>query len=194
MYLSAFRRRASTISPVLLLATMIVLSLGLLQPASPAEEDRPADTPPDSTVQLEAEDQPPETLPETSSQSEDETDTEESDDKDSESGSEDDGESDGKDIGSELEDIESDVAEKVESLVPEWTKKEVLGTEVWRFISAFILILLGFVAKKISDHIFVKRIIPMLQKTPFKFDHLFAELPESLAEQRAAVAAEAGDG
>ena len=59
--------------------------------------------------------------------------------------------------------------------VPGWARYEVLGIALWQFIAAFLCILLGSALKKISDYLFATRIIPLLRKTPYDFDHLFAE-------------------
>ena len=57
---------------------------------------------------------------------------------------------------------------------PAWAQQEVLGIAVWQFIAAFVFVLLGLVLKKISDFVFTEKIIPLLEKTPFEFDHLIA--------------------
>jgi MscS family membrane protein len=60
------------------------------------------------------------------------------------------------------------------SMVPDWAKLELFGIAIWQVVAAFVLILLGLVLKKVLDFAFEKKIIPLLQKTPFKFDHLIA--------------------
>ena len=66
------------------------------------------------------------------------------------------------------------VEERVEEITPSWPKREFLGTEIWRYCAAFVVILLGFVVMKVSDFIFERRIVPFLESTRFEFDSLFA--------------------
>jgi len=49
-----------------------------------------------------------------------------------------------------------------------------MATAVWQFFAAFVLVLAGLVLKKVSDFVFDRRIIPLLAKTRFHFDHLLA--------------------
>lgn len=74
--------------------------------------------------------------------------------------------------------VPADTAAKTEfdlsSRFPGWAQQEVIGIAVWQFIAAFVLVLLGLVVKKISDFVFSRRIIPLLEKTPFEFDHRIA--------------------
>jgi len=60
------------------------------------------------------------------------------------------------------------------SRFPGWAQQEVIGIAAWQFIAAFVLVLLGLVLKKISDFVFARKIIPLLEKTPFEFDHRIA--------------------
>ena len=57
---------------------------------------------------------------------------------------------------------------------PNWAQREVAGIAVWQFVSAFVLILLGLVLKKVSDLTFERKLIPLLEKTPFAIDNLLA--------------------
>jgi MscS family membrane protein len=57
---------------------------------------------------------------------------------------------------------------------PTWMQYEFLGVAIWQFLAAFVFILLGLVLKKVSDYVFEKRLIPMLERTRFAFDSLFA--------------------
>jgi MscS family membrane protein len=61
------------------------------------------------------------------------------------------------------------------SYFPQWMHREFLGITVWQFLCAFLFILLGLVLKKISDHVFEKRIIPLFNKTRIDIDNLFFE-------------------
>lgn len=63
--------------------------------------------------------------------------------------------------------------------VPAWARYEVLGVAVWQFAAAFLFVLLGFVLKKVTSHVFATKIIPLLKKTPYDFDHLFATAASS---------------
>jgi len=58
--------------------------------------------------------------------------------------------------------------------LPAWAQREVLGVSVGQFVAAFVLLLVGLALKKISDHVFENRIIPLLGRTRFEFDNLFA--------------------
>jgi MscS family membrane protein len=46
---------------------------------------------------------------------------------------------------------------------------------VWQFLAAFVFILLGLVAKKVSDFVMDRKVIPLLKRTHLEFDHLLAE-------------------
>ncbi|HUU31454.1 MAG TPA: mechanosensitive ion channel family protein, partial [Phycisphaerae bacterium] len=58
---------------------------------------------------------------------------------------------------------------------PEWARLQVFGVALWQFVAAFGFLLAGLVAKKISDLLFEKTLIPRLRKTRFEFDHLLAD-------------------
>lgn len=61
------------------------------------------------------------------------------------------------------------------SHLPRWMEREVLGiAHFWRFVLAFAFILLGLVLKKVSDFVFDKKVIPLLEKTRFAFDNVLA--------------------
>lgn len=60
------------------------------------------------------------------------------------------------------------------SYFPAWARREVLGIAIWQSISAFILLLVGLVLRKVSDFVFEKKLIPFFEKTPFEFDNLLA--------------------
>ncbi len=51
-----------------------------------------------------------------------------------------------------------------------WGRHEVMGIAIWQFGAAFLLILAGLILKKVSDYLFARRIIPLLEKTPFAID------------------------
>ncbi len=57
---------------------------------------------------------------------------------------------------------------------PNWMRADIFGISLWQFLVAFIFILLGLAAKKISDYIFEKKVIPFLAKTRFAFERLLA--------------------
>jgi len=59
--------------------------------------------------------------------------------------------------------------------VPGWARYEVLGIELWQFLAAFVCVLLGLVLREVSDYLFARRIVPLLRRTPYEFDHLIAE-------------------
>jgi len=56
-----------------------------------------------------------------------------------------------------------------------WLQKEIIGIALWQILMAVFLIIIGLSFKKISDHIFEKRLIPFLKKTRPDIDHLFFE-------------------
>ncbi|MFH1731499.1 MAG: mechanosensitive ion channel family protein [Planctomycetota bacterium] len=58
---------------------------------------------------------------------------------------------------------------------PSWAREEVLGVALWQFAAAFVLLLAGFVLKKISDHVFNTVVVRIVKKTRFWFDDLIAE-------------------
>ena len=58
--------------------------------------------------------------------------------------------------------------------LPSWLQHEVVGIAMWQFVAAFLFVLAGLVAKKISDYLFETKIIPLLRKTPFAMDNLLA--------------------
>ena len=59
--------------------------------------------------------------------------------------------------------------------VPAWAQRAVLGVALWQMAATFVLVLAGLVLKKVSDHLFKARIIPLLKRTPYAFDHQVAE-------------------
>ncbi len=61
---------------------------------------------------------------------------------------------------------------KVGNYSPEWLQFKVLGVAVWQFVVSFFCILVGLVLKKISDFVFDRKLIPLLEKTPYNFDNL----------------------
>ncbi len=72
----------------------------------------------------------------------------------------------GTDTGSKLD---------LSSRLPRWMQREVLGiASFWRYVLAFVFVLLGLVVKKVSDFVFERKLIPLLQKTRFAFDKLLA--------------------
>jgi MscS family membrane protein len=71
--------------------------------------------------------------------------------------------------------VEEAISRFFEEHLGAWASKEVLGVAVWQFLAAFLFILLGLVAKRVSDYVMERKIIPLLKRTPFQFDHLLAE-------------------
>jgi len=61
------------------------------------------------------------------------------------------------------------------SRFPVWMSKTFMGVAIWQFITAFIFILIGFVAKKISDYIIETKVIKFVKKTRFEFDDLIVK-------------------
>ncbi len=61
------------------------------------------------------------------------------------------------------------------SRFPVWMSKTFMGVAIWQFTTAFIFILLGFAAKKISDYIIETKLIKIVKKTKFEFDDLIVK-------------------
>ncbi len=58
---------------------------------------------------------------------------------------------------------------------PSWGQREVAGFKVWQFIAVFLFLLLGLVLRKVLDYVATNKVIPLLKRSPFQFDHLIAE-------------------
>jgi len=58
---------------------------------------------------------------------------------------------------------------------PAWMSIEIMNVALWQFICTFGFFLAGLAAKKISDHIFEKKLIPLFSKTRIDLDNLFLE-------------------
>ena len=71
--------------------------------------------------------------------------------------------------------LDQSVTRFFEEHLGRWASKEMFGVAVWRFLAAFLFILLGLVAKKVSDFVMERKVVPLLKRTPFHFDHLLAE-------------------
>ncbi|HUU30874.1 MAG TPA: mechanosensitive ion channel domain-containing protein, partial [Phycisphaerae bacterium] len=71
--------------------------------------------------------------------------------------------------------LEQSIARFFEERLGGWASKEMLGVAVWQFFAAFLFILLGLVAKKVSDFVMDRKVIPLLRRTRLEFDHLLAE-------------------
>ncbi|MEA3366543.1 MAG: mechanosensitive ion channel family protein [Planctomycetota bacterium] len=73
--------------------------------------------------------------------------------------------------------IEDDVPDPsiLEQYAPEWSRYRLLDIAVWQFAAAFLLVLLGMVARKVSDYILQKRIVPLLERTRVEFDNLVVQ-------------------
>lgn len=56
-----------------------------------------------------------------------------------------------------------------------WTEYEFLGITIAQYIVAFVMVLLGFVVKKVSDYILLHKLLARFKKTRFEFDHLLTE-------------------
>ena len=54
------------------------------------------------------------------------------------------------------------------SWFPEWTRNEILGIAIWQLGAAFVLILIGFALKKVSDFIFQEKLLPRIEKTRYE--------------------------
>jgi MscS family membrane protein len=59
--------------------------------------------------------------------------------------------------------------------LPGWVKQPILNIPLWEFFVVFIIILLGYIAKLISDFIFRRKLIPYFKKTKISFDHFLLE-------------------
>lgn len=82
----------------------------------------------------------------------------------------------GEAVGDEAAVTTEEVALDFSEYFPEWAQYQVIGTAVWQLLAAFLFILVGLILKRLSDHIFERKIIPLLEeKTAWEFDNLFAE-------------------
>jgi len=68
-----------------------------------------------------------------------------------------------------------DLSATLRAHLGDWVVYEVAGAAIWQFLAAFLFILLGLVARKVIDFIMAAKIVPLLRRTPFQFDHLIAE-------------------
>ncbi len=69
-----------------------------------------------------------------------------------------------------------DLSEQFEEHLGTWSTREIVGgIQVWEVLAAFAFILLGLVAKKVADFVMEKKVVPLLERTPFEFDNLVAE-------------------
>ncbi|MFP4055478.1 MAG: mechanosensitive ion channel family protein [Candidatus Brocadiia bacterium] len=66
---------------------------------------------------------------------------------------------------------ELDIAEHL----PQWAQGEFVGIAAWQYIACFLLILLGLVARKVSDHVVETRLVPLLRRTRYEALPLLAE-------------------
>jgi len=57
---------------------------------------------------------------------------------------------------------------------PRWARYRVMGVAVWQLVATFVFLALGLTLRKVSDYAFSTHIIPLLEKTPYQFDHLIA--------------------
>ena len=64
-------------------------------------------------------------------------------------------------------------------LLPQWAQRQFLGVAVWQFGAAFVFVLLGLALRKVSDYVFKVKLIPLLEKTRYEFDHLAARAASS---------------
>ncbi len=67
------------------------------------------------------------------------------------------------------------LSEEMKKVLGPWAVVEVLGVAVWQFLAAFVFILLGLVLKKVSDFVMERKMIPLLKRSPWNFDHMLAE-------------------
>ena len=56
------------------------------------------------------------------------------------------------------------------SYLPNWAQRKFFGIALWQLVPAFLFILSGLLLKKVSDFLFERKIIPLLEKTPFAID------------------------
>lgn len=61
------------------------------------------------------------------------------------------------------------------NFLPSWAHNTMLNVPIWKYFVVFIIILVGYVAKKISDVIFHHKLIPFFKNTKVSFDHFLLE-------------------
>jgi MscS family membrane protein len=61
------------------------------------------------------------------------------------------------------------------SILPSWSHNTILNIPIWKYFVVFIIILAGYVVKKISDVIFRHKLIPFFKNTKISFDHFLLE-------------------
>jgi len=61
------------------------------------------------------------------------------------------------------------------SKLPGWAKISILNIPAWKLFIVFIIILIGYIVKKISDFIFHRKLIPYFKNTKVSFDHFLLE-------------------
>ena len=79
------------------------------------------------------------------------------------------------DLGAALKEVLPENPKIFNRHLPGWVRYEAFGIALWQFIAAFLLVLVGLVLKRVSDYVFVHRIVPTLKKTRLDFDHMLAD-------------------
>jgi len=62
--------------------------------------------------------------------------------------------------------------QKVVEHLPSWLTHRIGGIAIWQLAAAFLSILAGMVAKKVWDYFLEGRLLPLLEKTRYRFDFL----------------------
>jgi len=81
-----------------------------------------------------------------------------------------------RDVAAALEEVLPESPKRLGDALPDWARYELFGIALWQFVAAFLLVLVGLVLKKVSDHVFERRVIPRLERTRFDFDHMLARV------------------
>ena len=68
--------------------------------------------------------------------------------------------------------IDSNITEVVEGVVPEFLKKEYLDIQLWRYIASLLVLMGGFLFKKVLEVFIVKRLSQLFSRTRFKYDEM----------------------
>lgn len=71
----------------------------------------------------------------------------------------------------------SSYVESLLHILPEWTKVEWLGIQLWQYFAVFLWLLIGFILRKIFEYILENYVRRLTQKTSFTWDdELIAEV------------------
>ena len=71
--------------------------------------------------------------------------------------------------------IDSNIVDAVEGIVPPFLKQEYLDIQLWRYVASLVVLISGFMLKKVLEVFFVKRLTQMFSKTRFRYNEMVVE-------------------